>query len=57
MRLTTGGGAHPGNPRHLSAHFMMFVPNGRSINPVTHTDWEGVGVVPDDLQRRIGELK
>jgi hypothetical protein len=44
---TTGGGAHPGNPRRLSAHFMMFVPNGRSINPVTHTDWEGVGVVPD----------
>jgi hypothetical protein len=44
---TTGGGAHPGNPRRLSAHFMMFVPNGRSINPVTHTDWEGVGVTPD----------
>ncbi|HEY2345864.1 MAG TPA: S41 family peptidase [Xanthomonadaceae bacterium] len=44
---TTGGGAHPGNPRRLSAHFMMFVPNGRSINPVTHTDWEGVGVAPD----------
>jgi C-terminal processing protease CtpA/Prc len=44
---TTGGGAHPGNPRRLSAHFMMFVPNGRAISPVTHTDWEGVGVAPD----------
>ncbi len=44
---TTGGGAHPGNPRRLSAHFMMFVPNGRSINPITHTDWEGVGVTPN----------
>jgi C-terminal processing protease CtpA/Prc len=44
---TTGGGAHAGSPRRLSAHFMMFVPSGRPINPVTHTDWEGVGVTPD----------
>jgi hypothetical protein len=44
---TTGGGAHAGNPQRLDAHFMMFVPSGRPISPVTHTDWEGVGVVPD----------
>jgi C-terminal processing protease CtpA/Prc len=44
---TTGGGAHAGSPRRLSAHFMVFVPSGLPINPVTHTDWEGVGVVPD----------
>ncbi|GAB3359376.1 S41 family peptidase [Lysobacter tyrosinilyticus] len=44
---TTGGGAHAGGPRRLSDHFMMFVPSGRPINPVTHTDWEGVGVKPD----------
>ena len=44
---TTGGGAHPGGPRRLAAHFAMNVPTGRSINPVTKTDWEGVGVVPD----------
>jgi hypothetical protein len=44
---TTGGGAHPGNPRRLAEHFMMFVPSGRPISPVTHTDWEGVGVAPD----------
>lgn len=44
---TTGGGAHAGNPRRLNAHFMMFVPLGRPINPITHTDWEGVGVTPD----------
>lgn len=31
----------------LDGHFMMFVPSGRPISPVTHTDWEGVGVVPD----------
>lgn len=44
---TTGGGAHAGNPHRLAAHFMMFVPSGRPINPITHTDWEGTGVVPD----------
>ena len=44
---TTGGGAHPGNLRRLSAHFEMNVPTGRTISPVTQTDWEGVGVVPD----------
>jgi hypothetical protein len=44
---TTGGGAHAGSPQRLTAHFMMFVPTGRPINPVTHGDWEGVGVVPD----------
>lgn len=44
---TTGGGAHGGGPHRLDAHFMMFVPSGRPISPVTHTDWENVGVVPD----------
>ncbi|KRB45843.1 hypothetical protein ASD82_05900 [Rhodanobacter sp. Root179] len=44
---TTGGGAHGGGPHRLTAHFMMFVPSGRPISPVTHTDWENVGVVPD----------
>jgi retinol-binding protein 3 len=44
---TTGGGANPGGMRRISAHFMMFVPSGRAINPVTNTNWEGVGVEPD----------
>ena len=44
---TTGGGAHPGDPRRLAEHFAAFVPSGRSISPITHTDWEGVGVSPD----------
>lgn len=42
----TGGGAHAGSPRRLSAHFMLFVPSGLPISPVTHTDWEGSGVTP-----------
>lgn len=44
---TTGGGAHAGSPQRLGAHFAMFVPAGRPINPVTHANWEGVGVAPD----------
>ncbi len=44
---TTGGGAHPGGPRRLHEHFEASVPNGRSLSPITHADWEGVGVAPD----------
>ena len=44
---TTGGGAHAGGPHRLNAHFMMFVPSGRPIHPVTQSDWEGIGVAPD----------
>ncbi|MDC8773534.1 S41 family peptidase [Roseateles albus] len=44
---TTGGGAHPGDVMRLTPHFGIFVPNGRSINPITKTDWEGTGVSPD----------
>jgi hypothetical protein len=44
---TTGGGAHPGDLVSLGDHFVMFVPTGRAINPITKTDWEGTGVKPD----------
>lgn len=44
---TTGGGANPGGTKCINEHFAMFVPAGRAINPITHTNWEGVGVVPD----------
>jgi len=44
---TTGGGAHPGGRVRLNEHFAVFVPNGRAINPITKTNWEGVGVAPD----------
>jgi len=43
----TRGGAHAGGPIRLTAHFGAFIPYGRPINPVTGTNWEGVGVVPD----------
>lgn len=42
----TGGGAHPGDVVKLTEHFESFIPNGRSINPITKTNWEGLGVQP-----------
>ncbi|MEA2765988.1 MAG: retinol-binding protein 3 [Gemmatimonadaceae bacterium] len=44
---TTGGGAHPVSGHRIDEHFMIGVPFARAINPVTHTNWEGVGVKPD----------
>jgi C-terminal processing protease CtpA/Prc len=44
---TTGGGANPGDMVRLNEHFGVFVPGGRAINPITKTNWEGVGVEPD----------
>ena len=44
---TTGGGAHPGGMRRVSENFGVWVPSGRAVNPVTNTNWEGVGVRPD----------
>jgi C-terminal processing protease CtpA/Prc len=43
---TTGGGANPGGGFPVENMFVMFVPTGRAINPITKTNWEGVGVVP-----------
>jgi hypothetical protein len=44
---TTGGGAHPVRGRRIDEHFMIGVPFARAVNPITHTNWEGVGVEPD----------
>lgn len=44
---TTGGGANPGGMQRVNDQLDMFIPVGRAINPVTQTNWEGVGVVPD----------
>ena len=43
----TAGGAHPGSPYRIHTHFEVFIPNGRTINPVTGQNWEGIGVQPD----------
>ena len=44
---TTGGGAHPVSDAAIDDHFVLILPWGKAINPVTGTNWEGVGVVPD----------
>jgi hypothetical protein len=44
---TTAGGAHPASEGRLDDHFILMVPWGKAINPVTGTNWEGVGVQPD----------
>ncbi|HTO91826.1 MAG TPA: S41 family peptidase [Candidatus Sulfotelmatobacter sp.] len=44
---TSAGGANPGGLFRLSDHFAAFIATGRAINPVTKTNWEGVGVKPD----------
>ncbi|MBE0712575.1 MAG: S41 family peptidase [Candidatus Aminicenantes bacterium] len=44
---TTGGGAHPTNGMIVQENFILRVPVGRAINPVSKTNWEGTGVTPD----------
>ncbi|MEV6242278.1 S41 family peptidase [Lentzea sp. NPDC051838] len=43
---TTKGGAHPGDRYRVGPHLKSSIPNGRSINPISGTNWEAVGVVP-----------
>ena len=44
---TTGGGAHPTRGFPISPAVHIGIPFARSINPVTGTNWQGTGVVPD----------
>lgn len=47
---TTGGGANPAASTHaLGEHLEAFIPTGQALNPITNTNWEGVGVQPDVL--------
>lgn len=44
---TTGGGSNPVSPMSLGRGLVLFNPTARSINPITKTNWEHVGVKPD----------
>ncbi|MFD3779152.1 S41 family peptidase [Streptomyces sp. NPDC058612] len=44
---TTRGGAHPTVRHAVTAHVQVTVPSARTVNTVTGTNWEGVGVLPD----------
>jgi hypothetical protein len=63
---TTGGGAHPVSGHRVDDHFMIGVPFARAINPISKTNWEGVGVEPDvkvsaaealDVAKKLAEKK
>lgn len=43
----TGGGANPSEFLTLVHGFTASIPNGRTLSPITKTNWEGVGVQPD----------
>lgn len=44
---TTKGGANPGRIMRLNDKLEAIIPIGKAINPITKTNWEGTGVVPD----------
>jgi C-terminal processing protease CtpA/Prc len=54
---TSGGGANPGGAPQINAHFRIFIPAGRAENPITKTNWEGTGVVPDVAVARDQALR
>jgi tetratricopeptide (TPR) repeat protein len=46
---TTGGGAHPVEFMALPEGYSVIMPYARSINPISKTNWEGIGVQPNLL--------
>ena len=55
---TTGGGAHPVNERlFANLSVAMALPFGRAVNPISGTNWEGVGVIPDVAVPSAGALE
>ena len=44
---STRGGAHPRQGWTLHPHLEASIPTGRAINPISGTNWEGIGVQPD----------
>ncbi len=44
---TSGGAANSGDTVRLDEHFNLFLPTARGVSPITKTNWEGIGVIPD----------
>lgn len=44
---TTAGGAHLTGAVIATNNFFVRIPQGKPTSPITNTNWEGVGVVPD----------
>lgn len=43
----TAGGAHPRGGWTVHPHLEASIPVGRAVNPVSGSNWEGTGVLPD----------
>lgn len=43
----TAGAANPGAMAPVGDGFVVFVSDGSPVNPITRSNWEGTGVVPD----------
>jgi hypothetical protein len=41
------GGANSGSIVPVEAGFIFFLPTGQTISPITNSNWEGTGVLPD----------
>lgn len=57
MGETTRGSAHPIDAKVLCENFVLHLPTGRPVNPVSGTNWERTGVAPDvkvDQDRALG---
>lgn len=45
----SGGGAHPFEYVPIHEHFVLWSVTAKSVNPITKSNWQGVGVQPDIL--------
>jgi peptidase S41-like protein len=43
----SAGAANPGGAGPVGDGFSIFISDGRPVNPITRTNWEGTGVTPD----------
>lgn len=43
----TVGAANPISPSQIHEHFLVWMSKGIATNPITKSNWEGVGVLPD----------
>lgn len=61
---TTGGGAHPVRSHSIAGNLVLALPHMRARNPISGTNWEGVGVTPDiqapadqALERALADIR
>ena len=45
---TSGGGAHPNKVYTVNDKMLLYVPIARVVNPITKTNWENTGVIPNE---------